>query len=275
MIPDEVISQIREAADIVVVVGQYVQLKKAGRNWKGLCPFHGEKTPSFNVHPDRGTFYCFGCQKKGDAFSFIQELEGKSFVEAVEQLANRFGIAVPKIDEPPEVRRARGERVAMLDINKLATTFYRELLADPRGEPGRAYLAKRGVTDETAARFQLGYAPAEWSALADHLKAKHVDLELAVRLGLIAHRPRGGGFYDRNRDRLVCPVVVPGGDVVGFSSRLVGAPQPAPTAASRRSTSTAPRVRSTRRASCCSASRRRASTCRRRSARCSSRATST
>jgi DNA primase len=228
MIPDEVISQIREAADIVAVVSQYVQLKKAGRNWKGLCPFHGEKTPSFNVHPDRGTFYCFGCQKKGDAFSFIQELEGRSFVEAVEQLANRFGIAVPKIDEPPEVRRARGERVAMLDINKLATTFYRELLADPRGEPGRAYLAKRGVTDETTARFQLGYAPAEWSALADHLTAKHVDLELAVRLGLIAHRPRGGGFYDRNRDRLVCPVVVPGGDVVGFSSRLVGAPQPAP-----------------------------------------------
>ncbi|HVK88783.1 MAG TPA: DNA primase [Kofleriaceae bacterium] len=228
MIPDEVITQIREAADIVAVIGQYVQLKKAGRNWKGLCPFHGEKTPSFNVHPDRGTFYCFGCQKKGDAFSFIQELEGKSFVEAVEQLANRFGIAVPKVDEPPEVRRARGERVAMLDINKLAAQFYREMLTDPRGEPGRAYLAKRGVSDETAERFQLGYAPAEWSALADHLKAKRVDLELAVRLGLIAHRPRGGGFYDRNRDRLVCPVIVPGGDVVGFSSRLVGTPQPAP-----------------------------------------------
>jgi DNA primase len=228
MIPDEVITQIREAADIVTVIGQYVQLKKAGRNWKGLCPFHGEKTPSFNVHPDRGTFYCFGCQKKGDAFSFIQELEGKSFVEAVEQLANRFGIAVPKIDEPPEVRRARGERVAMLDINKVATAFYRELLADARGEAGRAYLAKRGVTQETADRFQLGYAPGEWSALADHLKAKRVDMELAVRLGLVAHRPRNGGYYDRNRDRLVCPVVVPGGDIVGFSSRLVGTPQKAP-----------------------------------------------
>lgn len=227
MIPDEVITQIRDAADIVAVVGQHVQLKKAGRNWKGLCPFHGEKTPSFNVSPDKGFFHCFGCQKHGDVFTFVMELEGKSFVEAAEQLANRFGITVPRIDEPPEVRRARGERIAMLDINRTAAAFYRELLADPRGEPGRAYLTRRGVSDETAARFQLGYAPAEWSLLADHLKQKRVDMELAVRLGLVAHRPRAGGHYDRIRDRLVCPVIVPGGDVVGFSSRIVGQPAPA------------------------------------------------
>jgi DNA primase len=117
----------------------------------------------------------------------------------------------------------------MLETNKLAAAFYRELLLDPRrGEPGRAYLARRGVTPETAERFQLGYAPAEWGALADHLKARRADLEVAVKLGLIAHRPRTSGFYDRNRDRLVCPVIVPGGDIVGFSSRLVGAPAPSP-----------------------------------------------
>lgn len=229
MIPDDVISQIRDAADIVAVIGQHVQLRKAGRNWKGLCPFHGEKTPSFNVRPDKASFYCFGCQKSGDVFKFVMEIEGRSFVEAVEQLGARFGIAVPKIDEPPELRRARGERLAMLDINKMAAAFYRELLADPaRGEPGRAYLAKRGVSDETAAKFQLGYAPQEWALLADHLRDKRVDMELAVKLGLVAHRPRGGGFYDKNRDRLVCPVVQPGGEIVGFSSRLVGVPQPAP-----------------------------------------------
>ena len=229
MIPDDVISQIRDAADIVAVIGQHVQLRKAGRNWKGLCPFHGEKTPSFNVRPDKASFYCFGCQKAGDVFKFVMEIEGRSFVEAVEQLGARFGITVPKIDEPPELRRARGERVAMLDINKMAAAFYRELLADPaRGEPGRAYLAKRGVSDETAAKFQLGYAPQEWALLADHLRSKRVDMELAVKLGLVAHRPRGGGFYDKNRDRLVCPVVQPGGEIVGFSSRLVGVPQPAP-----------------------------------------------
>jgi DNA primase len=229
MIPEDVISQIRDAADIVQVIGQHVQLRRAGRNWKGLCPFHGEKTPSFSVSPDKGFFHCFGCQKHGDVFDFVMELEGKSFVDAAEELAGRFGIAVPRIEENPELRRMRGERVAMLELNKLATQFYREVLADPaRGEAGKAYLAKRGVSDETAAKFQLGYAPGEWGALADFLKSKRADLELAVKVGLLAHRPRSGGYYDRNRDRLVCPVVVPGGDVVGFSSRVVGVSQPAP-----------------------------------------------
>src|SRR5215510_13671396 len=229
MIPDDVISQIRDAADIVAVIGQHVQLRRAGTSWKGLCPFHGEKTPSFNVVPAKQFFHCFGCQKHGDVFSFLMELEGKSFVEVAEQLAGRFGIAMPRVEESPELRRARGERIAMLEINRLATAFYREVLADPRrGEPGRAYLARRGVSAETAERFQLGYAPADWGALADHLKARRADLELAVRLGLVAHRPRTGGYYDRNRDRLVCPVIVPGGDIVGFSSRLVGAPAPGP-----------------------------------------------
>jgi DNA primase len=229
MIPDDVIAQIRDAADIAVVIGEHVQLKRAGTSWKGLCPFHGEKTPSFNVVPAKQFFHCFGCQKHGDVFSFVMELEGKSFVEAAEQLANRFGIVVPRVEEPPELARARGERLKMLELNKLATAFFREVLADPRrGEPGRAYLARRGVTAETAERFQLGYAPAEWGALGDHLKARRADLEIAVKLGLIAHRPRTSGFYDRNRDRLVCPVIVPGGDIVGFSSRLVGAPAPGP-----------------------------------------------
>ena len=222
MIPDDVITQIRDAADIVAVIGQHVQLRKAGRNWKGLCPFHGEKTPSFNVSPDKGFFHCFGCQKHGDVFTFVMELEGKSFVEAAEQLAGRYGIPLPRIEENPELRRARGERIAMLELNKLATQFFRETLAEEkRGEPGRAYLAKRGVTDETSEKFQLGYAPSDWGALAEYLKNKRADLELAVKLGLVAHRPRAGGYYDRNRDRLVCPVIVPGGDVVGFSSRIV------------------------------------------------------
>src|SRR3954467_6523198 len=119
MIPDDVITQIRDAADIVAVIGQHVQLKRAGTSWKGLCPFHGEKTPSFNVVPAKQFYHCFGCQKHGDVFTFIMELEGKSFVEAAEQLGNRFGIEIPRIEEPPEVRRARGERVAMLEMNKL------------------------------------------------------------------------------------------------------------------------------------------------------------
>jgi DNA primase len=228
MIPDEIISEIRSRADIVQVIGQHVQLKKAGRSWKGLCPFHGEKTPSFNVIPDKAFFHCFGCQKHGDVFTFVMELEGKSFIEAAEQLGQRFGIEIPRVEESPELRKARGERAAMLDINKLAAQFFREVLADPkRGEAGRAYLAKRGVGDEITAKFQLGYAPPDWHALADYLKAKRVDMELVAKLGLVAKQPRAGGYYDRYRDRLVCPVVVPGGDIYAFSARVIGKPPPA------------------------------------------------
>ena len=227
MIADEIIEEIRNRADIVAVIGQHVQLRKAGRNWKGLCPFHGEKTPSFNVQPDKKFFYCFGCQKKGDVFNFIMELEGKSFVEAAEQLGARFGVEVPKIDESPELRRARGEKVAMLDINKAATEFFREVLADPkRGEPGRAYLAKRGVAAEITEKFQLGYAPPDWHLLSDYLKEKRCDMELATRLGLVSRQPRAGGYYDRYRDRLVCPVIDTGKEVRGFSARVIGKAPP-------------------------------------------------
>ncbi|CAN5328005.1 hypothetical protein BH11MYX1_BH11MYX1_43560 [soil metagenome] len=223
MIADEIINEIRERADIIVVIGQHVQLKKAGRSWKGLCPFHGEKTPSFNVRPDKGFFHCFGCQKHGDVFTFVMEIEGKSFVDAAEQLGARFNIAVPKVDESPELRRSRGERVAMLDLNKHATAFFREVLADAkRGELARAYLEKRGVGAEITEKFQLGYGPADWNALGDYLKAKQVDMELAAKLGLVRISSRGaGGYYDFYRERLVCPVIVPGGEVVGFSARLI------------------------------------------------------
>ncbi|HEY4179680.1 MAG TPA: DNA primase [Kofleriaceae bacterium] len=228
MIPDELIQQIRDATDIVAVIGQHVQLRKAGRNWKGLCPFHGERSPSFNVTPDKGFFHCFGCQKHGDVFKFVMEMEGKSFIEAVEQLAARANIPVAKIEENPEDRRRRGEILAMKDLNKLATAFYREQLAGPRGEAGRAYLEKRGVSTEIADRFQLGYAPAEWDLLAQHITEKRADIRLAEQLGLVAPRQRQGSYYDRIRDRLVCPVVLPGGEVAGFSSRIVGASAPAP-----------------------------------------------
>src|SRR5215510_12771883 len=139
MIPDDVIAEIRSRVDIVAVIGEHVQLRKAGRSWKGLCPFHGEKTPSFNVSPDKGFFYCFGCHKKGDVFTFVMEYGGRSFTEAAEQLAGRAGVVLPQIEESPELRRARGERAAMLALNRVATDFFREVLAHPqKGAPGRA-----------------------------------------------------------------------------------------------------------------------------------------
>ncbi len=226
LIPDDVIAEIRARADIVGVIGQHVQLKRAGRNWKGLCPFHGEKSPSFNVSPDKGFYYCFGCQKKGDAFTFLMEYQGKSFAEAAEALAGQLGIAIPEVQVSPEQMRARGERSQMLEVNKLATQFFRDVLTGAAGAPGRAYLAERGVGDAVRDKFQLGYAPSDWHALADFLRERRADMEVAVRLGLIARQPRAGGYYDRFRDRLVCPVVMPGGEIAGFSARLVGEPPP-------------------------------------------------
>ena len=226
LIPDDVIAEIRARADIVAVIGQHVQLRRAGRNFKGLCPFHGEKSPSFQVLPDKGFYYCFGCRKTGDAFAFIMEYQGKSFVEAAEALAAISGVAIPETVASPEQMRARGERAQMLEVNKLATQFFRETLTGASGGPGRAYLEKRGTNDAVRDAFQLGYAPADWHGLADFLKEKRADLEIAVKLGLIARQPRAGGFYDRFRERLVCPVVMPGGEVAGFSARLVAAPAP-------------------------------------------------
>lgn len=220
LIPEEVIREIRERSDIVAVIGQHVTLRKAGHNHKGLCPFHNEKSPSFNVNGDKGFFYCFGCQKKGDVFTFLMEYDGKSFTEAAETLAAMCGIEVPRVEEPAEARERRSERTKMLELNKLATRFYRELLQSGRGGPGRAYLAERGIGDPIAEKFQLGFAPDAWSSLADHLQQNEVDMELAARVGLAAPR-KGSGHYDRFRNRLMCPVAVPGGEVLGFSGRLL------------------------------------------------------
>lgn len=225
LIPDDVIHEIRDRADIVAVIGQHVALRKAGRNHKGLCPFHHEKTPSFNVNADKQFFYCFGCQKKGDVFTFVMEYEGKSFIEAAESLAGRFGIAIPEQRESPALQRERGERSRMLEINALAARFFRETLLDERrGAPGRQYLAERGIDDATAEAFQLGYAPDDWHALADFLAEKRVPAELALKVGLLKRQPRAGGVYDAFRTRLMCPVIVPGGEIGGFSGRHIPVP---------------------------------------------------
>lgn len=222
LIPDEVIQEIRERADITVVVGQYVELRKAGRNHKGLCPFHHEKTPSFNVSGDKQFFYCFGCQKKGDVFTFVMEFEGKSFLEAAESLAGRFGVTIPERRESPADQRQRSERGRLLEINKLAAEFFRATLLDEhRGLPGRRYLRERGISDETAEAFQLGYAPDDWHALARFLESRSVPAELACKVGLLVRQPRAGGVYDRFRNRLVCPVILPGSEIAGFSARLL------------------------------------------------------
>ncbi len=239
VIPEEVIDDIRTRIDIVEVIGQHVELRKAGRNHKGLCPFHHEKTPSFNVSGDRGFFYCFGCHKKGDAFTFVMEYEGKSFVEAAEALAARYGIDIPET-QTRGARGQRSERGPLLDINRTATEFFCRTLADGKlGAAGRQYLQSRGVSAETAEAFRLGYAPDQWNELGRYLQAKGLSIDLACKVGLLIRRQRPGangtaGTYDRFRNRLMCPIILPGGEVAGFSGRQLppqlpsGANQPSP-----------------------------------------------
>jgi DNA primase len=227
LIPDEVVGDIRDRIDIVAVIGEHVQLKKAGVNWKGLCPFHQEKTPSFHVNPPRRTFYCFGCQKKGDVFSFLMELGGKSFAEVVRELAGRAGVTIPERPMSPEEQARRSERGRLHDVNATAAAYYRSVLGDGRsGTNGRAYLEGRGIGPEVAAAFQLGLAPDAWDGLVRHLEQRKVPLEPALVVGLVARRSSGSGHYDRFRNRIMCPVILPGGEIAGFSGRTLAKDDP-------------------------------------------------
>jgi len=221
LIPDDVIDEIRARTDIVAVIGEHVTLKKAGQNHKGLCPFHHEKTPSFNVNGAKGFYYCFGCQAKGDAFNFLMQYEGRSFVEAAKQLAARVGVTVPERQLTDAEKRFRSEQSQLYEINRIAANFFKAALADERaGASARAYLQGRGISRDVAERFELGFAPDSWDALCKRLIKRNIDPRLAERAGVV--RPRkSSGYYDAFRNRLVCPVVLPGGEVAGFSGRIL------------------------------------------------------
>jgi DNA primase len=214
---DDWVERVRAANDIVEVVGQVVQLRRVGRNWTGLCPFHKEKSPSFSVNADRQFYHCFGCKAGGDVFRFIQETEKVEFLEAVELLSRRVGIPVPE-------RRAgeRAVRTPLLEALEQAATAYQQWLGDPeRGRAVRDYLASRGITAETQRAFRLGLAPEGWTNLADRLGPR-VGEEVLVQAGLAMRREGRSGVYDRFRDRLMVPLVAPGGAVVGFGARALG-----------------------------------------------------
>ncbi len=223
LIPDDTIDEIRARADIVAVIGAHVQLRKAGVNHKGLCPFHQENTPSFNVNSAKGFFYCFGCQKKGDVFTFVMEYEGQSFIEAARTLAERFGVQIPEREMSAAEKRERSEQSRLFEINKIAARFFRDNLTDPvAGATARAYLEGRGISDDVTRQFGLGYAPDSWDAMVQHLARERVPVQLAEKVGLIKPRKQSSGYYDAFRNRLVCPVIMPGGEVAGFSGRRLG-----------------------------------------------------
>lgn len=202
------------------MIGRYVELKKAGRNYKGLCPFHGEKTPSFNVSSDRQIFHCFGCGEGGDAISFLMRHDGLSFPEAARILARECGI---EIEETESGERGIAERV--FAANELALAYYRESLESDEGADARAYLAKRGLDPETIRDFDVGFAPDRWDGVASRLEGTDVDAEVAEQAGLLVPRRDGRGRYDRLRGRVVFPIRDVRGRVIGFGGRALGPDQ--------------------------------------------------
>ena len=216
--PPEIIDRVREATDIVTVISEHVRLKKAGRAMKGLCPFHQEKTPSFHVNPGRQIFKCFGCGAGGDVYRFLMDAEKMSFPEAIQLLAGKAGIPLPKTGWGPS------EEQSVFPVLEWAASFYRTELAGRTGGPAREYLQKRGLSAETVNRFGLGWAPPGWDGL---LKAadRRFSPALLARAGLVIENERGG-HYDRFRSRVIVPIRTPLGRTVGFGARTLGPEEP-------------------------------------------------
>ena len=220
----DVLDDIRARVDIVELVGQFVNLKRAGENWKGLCPFHTERTPSFTVNPKRGIFHCFGCGAGGDAFRFLMRHDRLGFPEAVRALAERTGVVLAASREAePE---AAGKLEALRRVMALAAEFYSRSLWEAGGVKAREYLDTRGVDSEVARRFGLGYAPASWDALLSRMKTEGIGDDLLVQAGLVLPRQTGGGFYDRFRGRLLFPIRDTQGRVVAFGGRALAGEEP-------------------------------------------------
>jgi DNA primase len=215
--------EILARTDIGSFIGNYVALRKRGNDLVGLCPFHGEKTPSFHVHPDRGFFKCFGCGAGGDAFSFLQQLENLSFPEALRALAKRAGVELEP--ETPAAARVRSEKESIYQANELAAAFFHKTLKlSAEAESARVYCAGRGLTAVSIDTFKLGYAPDRWEGLADELAANHVDPEMAVKAGLLKVGQRG--YYDFYRARLMIPTYATTGEVVAFGGRALDGSEP-------------------------------------------------
>ncbi|MEZ4227387.1 MAG: DNA primase [Polyangiaceae bacterium] len=238
VIADDTIDRVRRQTGIVSLIGETVKLVRRGRSFVGLCPFHKEKTPSFHVNEERGFYHCFGCSVSGDAFKFVMETEGLSFIEAVRRLAERAGIEVEEDQNADDQRRRaehRRRREELYDVSNVAAAYFeRMLLEHPLAEFARAELERRGLATASATdtvadalqSFRVGYAPYGWAGLADHLRDSGLSARAAETVGLLVPRKSGGGHYDRFRHRLMFAVIDATGRVVGFSGRVLDEPAP-------------------------------------------------
>jgi DNA primase len=213
--------EIKRAVDIVELIGQFVQLKRVGLNYVGLCPFHSEKAPSFSVSPSKQMFHCFGCKKGGDLFAFWMAYHQVSFPQAMKDLAEKYHISLPETDSKRSGSGEAARREALLKLNESAAQFYHQLLTrSDKGKAGREYFERRGIPAEIMGSFRLGYASEDWEGLTAFLREKKADPEKAVQAGLIIPR-KGGGYYDRFRGRVLFPIINMRQQVVGFGGRVL------------------------------------------------------
>ncbi|MCP3924228.1 MAG: DNA primase [Desulfobacterales bacterium] len=216
IIPEDIIAKIRNTADIIDVISDSVLLKKAGKNFLGLCPFHSEKTPSFSVSPDKQMFYCFGCGSGGNIFSFLMKQNGISFPESVRMLGRKYGVDVDIEEMTPEQKNAINERERILKLNKSAFEFYKNQFNDESSN----YLLKRGFTKETIDKFSIGFARDGWENLVKHIKGKNIKKSTVLKSGLVLQGKKGG-FYDRFRNRIIFPIFDLSNQVIGFGGRVM------------------------------------------------------
>ena len=219
------VDEIKARLDILDVISAYVPLKKAGRNYKACCPFHTEKTPSFFVFPETQTWHCFGaCGTGGDVFSFVMKYENLDFGEALRALAQKAGVTLEPLPQRDVEQQRHVEK--LFEIHAAAAAYFHQiLLRSPKGEPGRAYAARRALNDETIQTFQLGFAVDEWRSLSDHLLGRGYTRQDLLDAGLIIER-QDGGYYDRFRGRFMIPIRDTGGRTIGFGGRVVGQGEP-------------------------------------------------
>ena len=222
---DDVIEEVREKNDIVDVISQYVSLKKRGSSYFGLCPFHNEKSPSFSVSRDKQMYYCFGCGQGGNVYTFLMEYNRLSFVEAVQELAARAGVALPEGEQTPEEKQQADARVVLKEMNKKAAVYFHWLLNGPRGEKAMAYLKGRGLTDETIRHFGLGYADIYRDDLYQYLKKQgYSDYQLKESSLVTIDSVKGS--YDKFFNRVIFPIMDVNQRVIGFGGRVMGDGEP-------------------------------------------------
>jgi len=229
------IDDLKDRADLVRIIEPYTPLKKKGANWMGCCPFHQEKTPSFSVSPSKGFYKCFGCGKGGNAFTFLMEMEGLNFPEAIQRVAEMSGVPLPEPVDDKQFERSKKKRAEkkklsdeVIELNAIALEFWEAELQskNKKAKDARAYLKERGISDEIQKEFRIGFSPDSWNALLDHLKEKGADEKLIEQSGLVSVNEEKDRVFDRFRGRIMFPVLDVNGNPIAFGARAMGDDQP-------------------------------------------------